>query len=159
MVRSRDIGSTAEYRCNTNYILQGKRKRTCQANREWSDEEPFCQGIACLSAVSCLYSIISACVGIDWEGCSSPLATGKCDISLCLCLTHSVVQCPELSSPANGLVSVSGLTPGSEASYSCKPGYRLEGSLTRTCLDERVWSSQEPACVGKIQTAISSGNI
>lgn len=74
---------------------------------------------------------------------------------LWLCLTPTVVQCPSLSSPSNGRVRVSGRTPGSEARYSCNEGYQLEGSVTRRCLNEGVWSSQEPICIGMCGHTIS----
>ena len=44
-MRSRTVGSTATYRCNTGYNLVGNRQRTCRSNGQWSGEEPICEGI------------------------------------------------------------------------------------------------------------------
>lgn len=62
---------------------------------------------------------------------------------------YTVVRCPVLSAPTNGLVFASSRTPDSQASYSCNSGYVLQGSATRVCLDGGVWSGQAPQCVGK----------
>ena len=61
----------------------------------------------------------------------------------------SAIFCPDLSSPANGRVSVSGLRPGSTADYSCEPGYSLRGVETRVCQNNGKWSDNEPTCIGK----------
>ena len=37
------FGSSAVYSCDSGHILVGNSKRTCQANGEWSGEEPVCE--------------------------------------------------------------------------------------------------------------------
>ena len=37
------LGSTATYTCISGYNLVGKETRTCEANEEWSGEEPVCE--------------------------------------------------------------------------------------------------------------------
>ena len=44
------------------------------------------------------------------------------------------VSCPQLSAPSNGSVEVNGLSPGSEAKYSCNLLFDLKGNTTRICL-------------------------
>ena len=52
---------------------------------------------------------------------------------------------------------ISGLTPGSQADYSCNPGYSLSGVETRICLDNGEWSEDAPSCIGKkTKSSISS---
>lgn len=34
----------------------------------------------------------------------------------------------------------------SEAKYSCREGFRLEGPATRKCLANGKWSGQDPTC-------------
>lgn len=38
------MGSEASYSCDSGFTLVGSRVRVCQAEGEWSSEEPFCQG-------------------------------------------------------------------------------------------------------------------
>lgn len=37
-------GGTITYSCDRGYSLVGTKKRTCQKNRSWSGEAPYCQG-------------------------------------------------------------------------------------------------------------------
>ena len=54
--------------------------------------------------------------------------------------------CHPLSSPSNGEVTLTGLTSGSTATYTCDNGYQLTADKTRTCLNTGMWSGQEPTC-------------
>ena len=71
------------------------------------------------------------------------------------------LTCEVLSSPTNGGFSIEagpnslsgGL--GSVATYTCDPGYALEGQGTRTCEDTNggtvtmgTWSGAQPSCNG-----------
>ncbi len=65
----------------------------------------------------------------------------------CYCCTViPVVSCPELTNPANGRVTVTGLEPFSTATYICDSGFVLFGDDIRTCSEEGVWSKDEPTC-------------
>ena len=39
------FGQTATYSCNTGYSLVGDSTRTCQAEGNWSESAPTCQGV------------------------------------------------------------------------------------------------------------------
>ena len=54
--------------------------------------------------------------------------------------------CPELTDPANGMVTWTGLTPGSTATYTCNEGFELNGVQTRTCQSDATWSDDPPTC-------------
>ena len=61
-----------------------------------------------------------------------------------------LVSCPELSAPANGMVSVSGRT----ATYTCDSGYELDltsGGGSRTCGADGMWTGSAPTCAGIIR--------
>ena len=45
VVSSRSIGSTATYRCDSGYSLEGDSQRTCLAGGRWSGQEPSCQSV------------------------------------------------------------------------------------------------------------------
>ena len=55
------------------------------------------------------------------------------------------VECPALSL-ANGNVTVTGINPGDNATYSCDDGYTLVGSSTQECLVTGEWSGAVPEC-------------
>jgi len=65
-----------------------------------------------------------------------------------------VVTCPILDAPDNGMIVCSlgddGLpTNGDTCTYSCNPGFELNGRKRRTCSVQRrrgPWSGQEPTC-------------
>lgn len=56
--------------------------------------------------------------------------------------------CPWLEGIANGVVHYTSRQPGGTATYSCDPGYVLQGAETRTCGQDGSgeWSGQEPSC-------------
>ena len=60
---------------------------------------------------------------------------------------YPTASCSELSDPANGAVTWTGLTTGSNAIYICNNGYQLNGDQIRTCMSNRMWSGQEPTCI------------
>lgn len=58
-------------------------------------------------------------------------------------------DCPVLTSPNNGAISVTGYTVGDTATYTCSSGYVLTGTATRTCQADSTWSGSEPTCTGR----------
>ena len=58
----------------------------------------------------------------------------------------SAVTCPRLMAPTNGQVAHQSLELNSVATYSCNPGYVLEGGATRLCLLDGSWGGQAPLC-------------
>ena len=61
-----------------------------------------------------------------------------------------VILCPSLPDIDNGMVEVSGLSPGGVATYTCDPGFILVGDPTRICRDNGTWSGEEPTCERKV---------
>ena len=68
----------------------------------------------------------------------------QCDNDLQLVYTLSVL-CPSLTIK-DGRVTVTGLTPGSTAIYTCDSGFELVGTGFRTCLTSGVWSGTDHVC-------------
>ena len=69
-----------------------------------------------------------------------------CEMSY-LYFYHSEGPCSTLTNPSNGVVTWTGLTSGSTATYTCNSGYELIGNTVRTCQNGR-WSGQAPTCSG-----------
>ena len=59
-----------------------------------------------------------------------------------------VVDCGNLTDPANGRVTLTETTFGQTATYSCNTGYNLVGNSTRTCQATGEWSRSAPTCQG-----------
>ena len=70
-------------------------------------------------------------------------------------LILAVVDCGNLSDPANGQVNTSGTTFGQTVTYSCNTGYSLAGNSTRTCQATGNWSGSAPTCQGLLLKVIS----
>ena len=71
-----------------------------------------------------------------------------------MCGTLTALQCAALTDPANGAVSVAGLSLGSTATYTCEDGYQLTGAASRQCEVQSAstaagWSGDEPTCTCK----------
>lgn len=55
-------------------------------------------------------------------------------------------ECPDLSDPELGHVTITGKLFGDRASYSCQHGYHVVGLQSRTCQADGQWAGQQPAC-------------
>ena len=57
------------------------------------------------------------------------------------------LDCGPLISPINGAVfTPDGTGVGMFANYYCDPGYTLNGTTTRQCLDNTGWDDTTPVC-------------
>ncbi|XP_062518035.1 sushi, von Willebrand factor type A, EGF and pentraxin domain-containing protein 1-like isoform X2 [Corticium candelabrum] len=139
--------NVAIYSCNRGYQLRGDAKRTCVYN-EWKGTEPTClpvcpvlgdprNGGVSVSAYGTT-ATYSCDRGYKLEGnkqrtCSYGVWSGS--------EPHCKKECPKLSDPAYGEVTVA----YDVATYSCQYGYELKGDKKRTC-SYGVWSGSEPCC-------------
>lgn len=61
----------------------------------------------------------------------------------------TAVDCGNLADPVNGTVTHLSTTFQSVAQYGCALGYSLiNGSATRICQSDGVWSGTQPSCQG-----------
>ena len=67
-------------------------------------------------------------------------------------------QCPPLTDPANGAVTVTGRHNGNISTYTCNSGFELldltTGSDMRTCQPDGTWTEPEPQCICKLPLLI-----
>ena len=60
---------------------------------------------------------------------------------------HLVAVCGFLPAPENGMVTISGPSFGSIATYTCNTGYIiLMEDMERICQENGVWSGNQPVC-------------
>ena len=67
---------------------------------------------------------------------------------------YTIVGCPMLTDPSNGMVSCSLGDDGvatieDTCSYTCNTGYVLTGNAMRTCGSGGMWDGSGPTCIGK----------
>ncbi|XP_064400490.1 sushi, von Willebrand factor type A, EGF and pentraxin domain-containing protein 1-like isoform X2 [Halichondria panicea] len=154
----------ATYTCNNGYTLFGSYSRFCLSSGSWSGSNPSCQlisGATCpvlnnpsngqvsVSSHAIGGTAIYSCnTGYGLTGSSSRTCLSSCNWSGSnpSCQLISRLTCPVLIIPSNGQVSVSSYFIGGIATYSCKTGYRLSGSSSRTCLRGCYWSGSDPSC-------------
>ena len=76
----------------------------------------------------------------DRECCNRPCKVfgteRRCDLA----------YCGELANPPSGSVIYSNITEGSVANYTCDDSYFLNGTESRVCESNGLWSDQEPTC-------------
>ena len=75
---------------------------------------------------------------------------------MCFHLFTSVVQCPPLTAPDNGMISCTGNEVGDTCTISCDDGYELGGSETRTCQGDGSWSGTDATCSAGIQITLDT---
>ena len=69
----------------------------------------------------------------------------------CNCVLPAAIRChPAPEAPANGQRSGSGRTFDSTVTYSCNPGYILQGDKGLTCMANKRWSGSAPTCNRKL---------
>ena len=73
------------------------------------------------------------------------------DILVIMCFILSLVSCPSLDNPSNGMFSCSLGDDGfpsyeDTCNFTCGTGYELTGSDTRTCQSDGSWSGSITIC-------------
>ena len=61
----------------------------------------------------------------------------------------TVVLCPILAPPENGIVLVNSRRVNETAVYICNGGFERNGPLVRRCMPNGEWSDEAPTCERK----------
>ncbi|XP_064397052.1 sushi, von Willebrand factor type A, EGF and pentraxin domain-containing protein 1-like isoform X2 [Halichondria panicea] len=167
------FGSLSVYTCLSGYVLSAPSSiRSCMENGNWSGLDPTCDPVDCGPRASPINGQVeitpsttftstatySCTNGYDLVGITERVCEADGDWSLQgspdpVC---NPVDCGQLTSPSNGLVTVSVTTFLSEAMYSCSNGYILMGVVSRTCTADRNWSDAEPTCEPVVCPSLSN---
>ncbi len=152
--------STATYTCQPGYNMVGSDSRTCGTDGNWSGAAPSCEAITC----DALSGPGNGSVGVTNSGSYPSTAMYACDAGYELvgsstrtCQTNgswdgsaptcAAIPCTTLTAPSDGAVSTSNDNDyPSTATYSCSPGYTLNGSVTRQCQTDGNWDGAAPTC-------------
>jgi hypothetical protein len=163
------FGATANYSCQTGYVLLGTATRTCQADGTWSGTTPTCTPIDCYQPAGILNGKVNATYttwgsiasytcnsGYSMTGASTRTcqSDGTWSGTLPIC---TLVDCGTAPSISNGtLLNAYATTYGSTASYTCATGYLFSsGTTTRTCQADGTWSAAPVCSIQKLDLTIS----
>uniref|UniRef100_A0A8C8SPL8 Fibulin 7 n=1 Tax=Pelusios castaneus TaxID=367368 RepID=A0A8C8SPL8_9SAUR len=80
------------------------------------------------------------------SGLLQPLPDAGCSGSLLTPLPLPSEICPHLATPLHGRKLGKQVAVGHEVHFLCDAGFQLLGSKSRTCLQNRTWSGQQPVC-------------
>lgn len=154
------FNSKVTYACNAGYRLVGRPERVCQANRQWSNNDPpICILLTCDPPPDIVHGYYR---GSDFQ-------VGRkvqyfCDEGYELagdatwtCLKYgkwdktkrprcSPVQCPEPPLEENHLVLQSLNSESGTVELSCEDGYVLEGAQVLRCTPSQEWNDTFPVC-------------
>ncbi|KAJ8289369.1 hypothetical protein GJAV_G00000500 [Gymnothorax javanicus] len=156
-------GSSVAYACVEGYQLSLPTSLTCQGSGEWRGERPQCFPVFCGDpgvpaqgrrddrGFTYLSSAVFSCfpplvlVGSPRRYCQ---ADGTWSGTQPSCIDPSHTSCTDPGAPAFGFMNNSqGYQIGSTLYFSCRKGYVLLGSVSRTCLPDLSWSAMQPECL------------
>lgn len=154
-------GSQVAYECQENWKLEGRIRRFCQENGTWVGESPKCIEVLC-PELGGLTEALIVDIGNRKVG---TFATYSCEEGRKLigepqreCRTHGIwsgtqprcewVSCMMPGEIENGrIVRLNEtLLYGAVVEYHCLPKFRLDGTFTRICTGEGLWSGEAPRC-------------
>ena len=167
------MGMKCSLTCPYGYSLVGANVIVCMYNGSWSDNFPICRR-TCPPLGTVLDGKITPLECIKFGRYDSNKCNFTCDdnfelrgVSSVTCnsdgfwsdsLPRCFRTCPTLDYPSNGLHNCTwnNTKPmlGEVCKFICSPGYAIEGSDFRTCLETSQWSGIQPICVRENQFVI-----
>uniref|UniRef100_A0AAZ3QFV8 CUB and Sushi multiple domains 2 n=1 Tax=Oncorhynchus tshawytscha TaxID=74940 RepID=A0AAZ3QFV8_ONCTS len=140
-------GNSVSYACNQGYQLSLPTMITCQGNGTWIGEKPQCflgcparqflRDVEGSRLVCCVFQI--------------PVLSVVCfrSQSCLLCVSDpSHTTCGDPGTPLFGNQNnTQGYQISSTVLFSCRKGYLLQGSTTRSCLPNLTWNGFQPECI------------
>lgn len=77
-------------------------------------------------------------------------------VFVCVCPSGSLATaCRDPGIPMNGSRNGEGREPGDSVTFSCDPGYELQGESRITCIqveNRYYWQPSPPSCIGKSES-------
>ncbi|XP_070287020.1 sushi, von Willebrand factor type A, EGF and pentraxin domain-containing protein 1 [Myotis yumanensis] len=150
-------GGHIQYQCLSGYKLHGSPSRRCLSNGSWSGSPPSCQPCRCFTPViqggtvnrtdlGCGKTAQLQCFkGFKLLGPSEITceANGQWSSDFPRC-EH--MSCGSLPTIPNAFISESDSLEENVITYSCRPGYVIQGSSDLTCTEKGMWSQPYPVC-------------
>ncbi|XP_033637046.1 sushi, von Willebrand factor type A, EGF and pentraxin domain-containing protein 1-like isoform X1 [Asterias rubens] len=153
----RNNGSFATFTCDDGYNIIGDENITCMESGDWSGEPSECEPVTCpmpdIANGQAVFvghrftdEVIYRCdsgyqlVGVAVQHCS---ANGDWSAGRPVC---QAISCGVPVLIKDGYSTQVEVVFGDDVRYSCKTGYRLQGSDTRSCMSNGELSGEEPVC-------------
>ncbi|CAB1421446.1 unnamed protein product [Pleuronectes platessa] len=151
--------SAVTYKCMDGFTLKKESSVSCLASGRWSSPYPECIPVECPQPVEISNGIVdvqglmylskalySCRTGYNLVGNSTVLC-GEKGLWIGGVPSCRPIECSIPKQIASGKVVYTKLQFGHSATYSCRRGYRLQGSETLKCLASGDWDFEPPACV------------
>ncbi|XP_019619706.1 PREDICTED: P-selectin-like [Branchiostoma belcheri] len=148
------------FTCNTGYVMNGASTPTCRADGTWSHPVPTCTPVQCPARAAPANGAVSPTGAVSYPNgvtftCNSGYVLNGAAAATCRAdgtWSHPVPvctagPCPTLSAPNNGALSPLG-PHGYQTvvTFTCNPGYVLNGVTSATCQADGTWSHPVPTC-------------
>ncbi|CAH1263509.1 CSMD3 [Branchiostoma lanceolatum] len=150
-------GDTATYSCQNGYEIDGTAIRTCQADQTWSGMDPTCTRKECsildpptnggIQGNSNLFgdTVTFFCFSM-FELVGNPTLTCQSNQQWSGTKPYcKKKECPPLQAPNNGGISGS-FSVMDQVTFTCNPGYELNGDATLSCWATQAWGGTPPTC-------------
>ncbi|KAI8512244.1 CUB and sushi domain-containing protein 2 [Branchiostoma belcheri] len=148
------------FACNPGYVLNGDAAATCQADGTWSNPAPTCTPVECPALTAPTNGAVSPTGAVSYPDsvtftCNTGYVLTGAAAATCQAdgtwsnpaPTCTPVDCPALTAPANGAVSPTGANFYQDVvTFTCNPGYELNGAAAATCQADGTWSHPVPTC-------------
>uniref|UniRef100_A0A673WK27 Sushi, von Willebrand factor type A, EGF and pentraxin domain-containing protein 1 n=1 Tax=Salmo trutta TaxID=8032 RepID=A0A673WK27_SALTR len=157
------FGAMVAYSCDKGFLIQGEKRRTCEANGKWGGVLPVCQPVSCPSPPSLENGFIQVChfifnskvtyacddgyqlTGHPERVCQANRQWSNGDPPVCHILTCDPPPIILHGQHRGSIGSV--FEVGHKVEYICDEGYKLTGDAVWTCLKYGKWDkSSHPHC-------------
>ncbi|XP_063877551.1 sushi, von Willebrand factor type A, EGF and pentraxin domain-containing protein 1-like isoform X4 [Scylla paramamosain] len=150
--------SVLRYMCDSGFRLEGVDTRTCQSNGYWTGEQPVCMELFCdipAEVPHAIRDIVDLKVGgtvrytcvegyhMQGQAVLNCVQEGRWDAIQPRCIQ---VDCGPPPLGDSVLVEGNSTTYGSQVTFQCERGYRLEGPEWSTCVQSGRWTADAPLC-------------
>ncbi|XP_053400600.1 CUB and sushi domain-containing protein 3-like [Mercenaria mercenaria] len=148
-------GTSSQFSCDAGYSLIGSSVTEClDDGTGWSADPPSCDECDSLvSPVGVYYNLSTdGVVTMATYFCSSGYTMSGQQYSYCQNdgtwneTAPTCINCPDLTDPVSGTVTINTDGVTSVAQYACASEYDISGETASTCLTDGAWDNAPPTC-------------